>query len=82
MNHPGSVSNSLLVMSGSVNSVCNSAPIIEEMMAAFLEVTPQASKARARVMRSANSCVSDDSDRIHEIPSAMTLDFVSMRLKW
>ena len=33
-------------------------------------------------MRSGNLCVSEDLDGMHEIPSAMTLDFVSTHSKW
>ena len=77
MNCPGSVSKSLLVVSGSVDSVCNSAAIIEEMMVAFGREHRKPERLGACVMRSANSCVSEDLDGVHEIPSAITLDFVS-----
>ena len=82
MNHPELVSNSLLVVSGSVDSVCNSASVIEEIMAAFGRWHHRPVKLGACVTRSGNLCVSDDLDRIHEILLAMTLDFVSMRPKW
>jgi hypothetical protein len=81
VNFPGSVSNSLLAVSGSVQAVCNKMSTIDEMRAAFGRKHQQPSKLGACVRSRGNLCERDDSDEMCEIPSTMTFDFVLMRPK-
>ena len=81
MNLPGLVSNCLLTVRGSQEAVCNRTSTINEMMSALGRKRRQPSRLGACMRRIGKFLESEDSDGIHEMPSAMTFDLVSRRPK-
>jgi hypothetical protein len=81
VNLPGTVSNCLLAVSGSVQVVCNRMSTIDEMRAAFGRKRQQPSKLGACARSRGNLCERADSDGMREILSAITFNFVSTQPK-
>ena len=78
---PGSVSNCLLAVRGSMQPIHNRTTTIDEMSAAFGRKRQKPSKLGACERSKGNSREIEDLDGMLEIPSAITFDFVSMQLK-